>query len=80
MVVNTHTLFNSQEGFLANAMHQHRKNNLVKLTNYEETKKRACDSQIVRAKENFKLSYGGPSQGQTSGTNQQIKALCQVRH
>ena len=30
----------------------------------------AHDSQIVRAKENLKLSYGGPSQGQASGTNQ----------
>ena len=40
----------------------------------------AHDSQIVRAKENLKLSYGGPSQRQTSGTNQPIKALRQGRH
>ena len=32
----------------------------------------AHDSQIARAKENLKLSYGGPSQEQTSGTNQLI--------
>ena len=37
----------------------------------------AHDSQIVRAKENLKLSYGGPSQRQASGTNQRIKALRQ---
>ena len=36
--------------------------------------KRARDSQIVRAKENLKLSYGGPSQGHASGTNQRIKS------
>ena len=37
-------------------------------------------TQIDRAKENLKLSYGGPSQGQASGTDQQIKALRQGRH
>ena len=37
-------------------------------------------SQKVRAKETLKLSYGGPSQRQASGTNQQIKALRQGRH
>ena len=37
--------------------------------------KRAHDSQIVRAEENLKLSYGGPSQRRASGTNQRIKAL-----
>ena len=31
--------------------------------------KRAHDSQIVRAKEKFKLSHGGPSYNQASGTN-----------
>ena len=36
--------------------------------------------QIVRAKENLKLSYGGPSQRQASGTNQRNKALLQGRH
>ena len=40
----------------------------------------AHDSHIVRTKENFKLSYGGPSQRQASGTNQRIKALRQGRH
>ena len=52
-------------------MHYHRET-----THYDKTKKRAHYPQIVRAKENIKLSYGGPSQGQASGTNQQIKALC----
>ena len=35
--------------------------NLIKLTHYDETKKMAHDSQIARAKENLKLSHGGPS-------------------
>ena len=34
----------------------------IKLTHYDETKKMAHGPQIVRAKENLKLSYGGPSQ------------------
>ena len=33
-------------------------NTLIKLTLRDETKKRAHDSQIVRAKENLKLSHG----------------------
>ena len=36
-------------------------NALIKLTLHDETKKRAHDSQIVRAKENLKLSHGGSS-------------------
>ena len=55
------------------------RNNLVKLTNCDQTKKRADDSQIVRAKENPKLSHVGTSQGQASGTIQRIKALPQCR-
>ena len=38
-------------------------------------KKRAHGSQIVRAKENLKLSYEWPNLEQASGTNQRIKAL-----
>ena len=40
----------------------------------------AHDTQIVRAKGNLKLSYGGPgpSQGKASGTNQQIKLYVRV--
>ena len=53
---------------------------LIKLTHNDETKKRDYDSQIVRGKENLKLSYGAPSQGQASGTNQRLKALRQGRH
>ena len=34
-------------------------NTLIKLLHHDETKKRAHDSQIVRAKENLKLSHGG---------------------
>ena len=44
--------------------------------NTDETNERAHDSQIVRAKENLKLSHSGPGQRQTSDTNQRIiKAL-----
>ena len=39
------------------------------IANYDDTKKMAHDSQTVRDKENIKLSYGGPSQQQASGTN-----------
>ena len=34
-------------------------NTLIKLTLHDETKKRAHDSQIVRAKENLKMSHDG---------------------
>ena len=37
------------------------RNNLIKLTHYDETKKMAQDSQIVRAEENLNLSHSGPS-------------------
>ena len=55
-------------------------NTLIKLTLHDETKKRAHDSQIVRAKENLKLSHGGSSYRLASGTNPSIKALRQSRH
>ena len=48
---------------------------MIKLTHYDETEKRAHDSQIVRAKENLKLRHGGPSFSQASGTNPTIKRL-----
>ena len=40
----------------------------------------AHDPDIVRAKENLKLTCGGHSQRQASGTKQWIKALRQGRH
>ena len=52
-------------------------NNHIKLTHYDVKKKRAHDSQIVRAKEALKLSYGGPSERQASATNQRVNALHQ---
>ena len=55
-------------------------NQIILSTHYEDIKKRAHDSQIGRAKENLKLSYGGPSQRQASGTNQLIRTLRQGRH
>ena len=42
---------------------------LVSLTHYDDAKKMAYVSHIVRAKEYLKLSYGGPSQPKASGTN-----------
>ena len=47
---------------------------------YDETEKRDHASQIVRAKENYKLSHGELSYSQTSGTNPPMKALRQSRH
>ena len=44
----------------------------MKLAHYDETKKRAHDTERVKAKYNLKLSYGGPSRRQASGTNQRI--------
>ena len=54
VVVKTKMLLSSQRNYL------------IKLTHFDETKERAHASQIARAKENPKLSYGGPSQGQTN--------------
>ena len=56
------------------------RNNIIKLTYNDETGKQAHDSQIVRAKENLKLSHYGPSYSQTSGTNPRNKALHQSHH
>ena len=40
-------------------------NTLIKLTLHDETKKRAHDSQIVRAKENLKLRHSSLSRKNT---------------
>ena len=45
-------MLSSYGGFQGIAMYHHR-NNLIKLTHYDETKKRAHDSQIVRAEDNL---------------------------
>ena len=47
---------------------------------YDGTEKRAHDFQIVRAKDNLKLSHGGPSYSQASGNKPPIKALSQSHH
>ena len=67
-------MFTSLEGFLYQCNASSQRNNLIKLTHYDGTKKGAHDSQIVRAKENLKLTYGWPRQRQASGINQQIKS------
>ena len=38
------------------------RNNLIKLPHYDETKKRAHDSQIIQTNKKLKVSHGGPSQ------------------
>ena len=38
------------------------RNNIIKLTHFDETKKRAHRSDGQSYKENLKLNYGGPSQ------------------
>ena len=63
-------MFSSHGGSLSNAVYHQRET--IK-SNYDDTKKRAHDSQIVRAKENLKLSYDGPGQRQASGTNQRSR-------
>ena len=39
---------------------------------YDESKKKAHDTRIVRDKENIKFSHGGPNQRQPSGTIKRI--------
>ena len=60
-VVELQEMFSSHGGHLTNAMYPKWRNTRIKLTHHDETKKRANDSQIVRAKENLKLSHGGSS-------------------
>ena len=55
-VVKTQILFNSHGGLITYVMHHHRV-----IIYSDKTKKKAHDSQIVRAKENLKLSHGEPS-------------------
>ena len=51
-------MFSSHRSPLTIAMYHHG-DTLIKLTHYDETKKRAHDSKIVRAKENLEMSHGG---------------------
>ena len=53
------------------------RNDVINLTQYDESKKKAHNSQIVRAKGNLKLSHCGPSHRQPSSTSPPIKALRQ---
>ena len=52
-VVEIQEMFSSHGGILTIAMYHHGEKTLIKLTHYNETKKMAHDSQIVRAKENL---------------------------
>ena len=79
-VVKTKILFSSHGGFPSLCNVSSQRNNLIKLTHYDETKKMAHDSKIVRATENVKFDHVGPSQRQSSGANQLVKALHQGRY
>ena len=59
-VVEVQKLFSSHGSLLTIAMYHHGET-LLNLTHYDETKKRAHYSQLVRAKENLKLSHSGYS-------------------
>ena len=59
-VVEVHKTSAHMVALLTNAMYHHGET-LIKLTHHDETKKRADDSLLVRAKENLKLSHGGSS-------------------
>ena len=67
-VVEAQTLLSSHGGFVNIAMYHHRVTIII-LTHYDETKKSAYNSQIIRDKENLKLSHGGPSYSQASDTD-----------
>ena len=58
-VVEVQEMFSWHGGHLTNAMYHHGKNTLIKLLHHDVTKNH--DLQIVRAKENLKLSHGGSS-------------------
>ena len=49
----------------------------TKLKHYDEAKKMAHNPQIVKTKENIKLSHSVPRQRQPSGNNQRMKTLRQ---
>ena len=59
-VVEVQEMFSSHGDLLTIAMYHHGET-LVKLTHHDETKKRAHDSQIVRAKENSSRATVGPA-------------------
>ena len=61
-VVEVKEMFSSNGSHQTNAMYVTSwRNTLIKLTHQDETKKKAHDSQIVRAKENLELSHAGSS-------------------
>ena len=66
-------MFSSHGGHLTNAMYHHRKHYIVKLTLHDETTKMAHDSQIVRAKENLKLSHVGPATDKHQAQTHRLK-------
>ena len=73
-VVEVQDMLNLHGSFLTNAVLSSYRNTIIKLTPYDETKKRAHNSKIARAKENLKLSHGGFSYRLASDTNPPIKS------
>ena len=80
MLLSKHERYlNSHGGFhnFCNAYHR-------ETTKYDETKKRDHDLQMVRAKENIKVSHGGPSKRQASDESftswQSGRHLCRRSH
>ena len=78
-IVEAQNMLSSHGGFLTIIMCRQREQ-YNQITHYDETEIRAHDSHKFRAKENLKLSHGGPSYSQASGTSPLIKALRQRRH
>ena len=50
-------------------------NNLIKLIHYDEAKKTAHNSQVVKAKENLQLSHGGHAKVKHQTPKKPMKTL-----
>ena len=74
-IVKTQQLFSLHGGFLNKIMQSITTEKQSSLINSLGRNKENDSSRIVRANEHLKLNYGGPSERQASGTNQQINAL-----
>ena len=71
-VVEVQEMFSSHGGHLTNAMYHHG-DTLLSNNQHDETKKRAHNSQIVRAKENLKLSHVGPATDKHQAPTHRLK-------
>ena len=55
-----------------------KRNNLIKLTHYNGTERMAHNSQIIRAKENLKLSQDGTRQSKKDDNDQAKRISCEI--